>query len=290
MRNAAFVAFALLGTIASAQNSTTPQMGGWGAASSYNMLYKPESEVTITGTVTGVAETNSPAQGMTPVTTILVKSPNGGTSTVDLGPTWYLNNLGTPVKLNDTVSITGSKVTLNDRSFIMARMVSKGTHGLYLRERSGFPLWVVARGPLPPTTPKNSGGVLHHGGIDADVKAYVPVSPPQANNATQPTQTISGSVQGMSTVTNPQTGQAESVMLVNTPNGVMSLDLGPQWFAQQQAYPFATGNTVVAQASPYFQLPNSPTQIFIANPLTYGNQVFMFRTPSGYPVWSPFGP
>src|SRR4051812_10940306 len=102
MRTIALLPALALLAIASAQQSTTPQMGGWGAASSYNMLYKPETEVTIEGRVIGVAETQAPAQGMTPVTTILVKSPNGGTSTVDLGPSWYLNNLQTPVKINDT--------------------------------------------------------------------------------------------------------------------------------------------------------------------------------------------
>ena len=151
-------------------------------------------------------------------------------------------------------------------------------------------MWVAARGPLAPISPRQNTSILRHGGIDANVKAYVSLTPPQTNNATTPTQTISGNVQQMTTVTNPQTGVPETVLLVDTPRGVVSVDLGPQWYTQQQGFAFNPGGAVMAQTSPYFQLPNSPTPIYIANGLTYGNQVFMFRNSLGYPVWSPYGP
>src|SRR2546421_21583 len=160
MRKIALLLASALVAVASAQTTTTPPMGGWGAASTYNMLYSPDTEVTLNGRVIGAIETQAPTQGMTPVTTILVKSANGGTSTVDLGPSWYLNNLRTPVKVGDTVQVTGSKVELSGRSFIMARRVAKGSHTLYLRETNGFPLWVAARGPLAPTSPRQNTGIF----------------------------------------------------------------------------------------------------------------------------------
>ena len=36
-------------------------LGGWGSNSAYNLAYNPNSEVTLTGKVTGVVETESPA-------------------------------------------------------------------------------------------------------------------------------------------------------------------------------------------------------------------------------------
>jgi len=289
MRTTAILAALAVVATAAAQTTTTTQMGGWGAASTYNMLYKAENEVSVGGKIIGYVETKAPALGMTPVTTILIKSANGGVSTVDLGPAWYLNNLGIPIHIGDTVDVTGAKAVISDRSFVMARTVSKNGRTLYLREKNGFPLWVASRGPLPPTSAKENPGILRHGGIDANLPVYAPVPPLQANSNV-PVQTINGTVQNMATVTNPQTGQQETVLLVNTPQGVVSVDVGPQWYSQQQGFAFNPGANVVAQATPYFQVPNSPTPIYIANGLTYGNQVFMFRNSMGYPVWSPYGP
>lgn len=274
---------------------STSTMDGWAAGSAYNMLYNASSEVTFNGRVTGVVATQAPAQGMTPVVTALVRSPNGGTSAVDLGPDWYISHLGRPVGVGDEVAVTGSKVYLNGRTFIIARKVVRGNRVLYLREASGFPMWIASRGHVDVTsnTPRTPGTVTTEP-TDLITNRVVVSNPPPDNGTTTNQQTavktINGSVNKITTLTNPQTGQVDTVVLVNTPNGVVSVDLGPQWYMQQQNLALPNGTDVAVQAAPpVFQLPNSATPIYVANGLSYGNNVMVFRNSLGFPVWAPFG-
>lgn len=288
---------------AGAIQQTADVMSGWGANSAYNRLYNPKTEVSITGTVTGIMDGQSPMNGMTPATSILVKAGNGGVATVDLGPTWFLSHQNQKLAIGDRVSVTGSKVFVDNKSLILARKVTKSGRVAYLREIDGFPMWVAVR---TGEVNNNLTAAVNNGQAAASPMGPVPVAntpPVNANsavasnansntNTTQTVQTINGTLQKTVTVNNPQTGVPETYALVNTPQGVVQVDLGPQWFIQQQGINWGNGGPVVVQGTPGVQAiqtaPGAPP-IYIANGMTYGNQVMVFRGPNG-PVWSPFGP
>src|SRR5688572_15777119 len=84
--------FVLVASCASAmpQRVAVRGSGGWGAAAPFNMLYNQGSVVNFEGKVIGI-ERSAPMPGMEVSVAALVKSSNGGTSTVDLGPAWYVD-------------------------------------------------------------------------------------------------------------------------------------------------------------------------------------------------------
>ena len=58
-----------------------------------------------------------------------------------LGPSWYLDEKKFAVKAGDTVSVTGSKVTLNNQPALIAREVRVNSTTLKLRDDQGLPVW-----------------------------------------------------------------------------------------------------------------------------------------------------
>src|SRR5579859_1499587 len=92
-------------SVATAQtNSTKSYTNGWDADSGYNKLYSKATEVTFSGSVVGLVD-SPPLTSMGSATTILVKSKNGGTSTVDLGPTWFIQHQNMKIGLKDEVTV-----------------------------------------------------------------------------------------------------------------------------------------------------------------------------------------
>jgi hypothetical protein len=270
---------------AQTQDASLP-MGGWGMNSVYNRLYDPNAVITFSGKVIGVVDSESPAQGMTPVSSLLVRNKNGGTATVDLGPSWFLTHQQTKLKLNDRVQVTGSKVFLNNRSFIVARKVVKGSRVLYLRELTGFPMWIAVRGSSTVAMNRPST-VTTTNPSRRDIVG--PVVNQNARSAVNPDtgQSLNGTVQQVLTVPNGQTGEPSSVLVVNTPQGLMNIDLGPQWYIQQQNMPLLPGNVVFLNGVRPIQIPGSPTPIYVTNDVGFNNQVMVLRT-GGYPVWNPW--
>ncbi|HEY3783621.1 MAG TPA: hypothetical protein VGL56_21260 [Fimbriimonadaceae bacterium] len=288
---ALYAGIAVLATLAGAQTQTGVQkMGGWSSSSSYNQLYNPKQETTFSGKIVGISDV-TPSKTMSAAATILVKSKNGGTSAVDLGPAWFIDNQRTKLHVNDEVKVTGVKTSLNNRSFYIARKVIRGNHALYVREVSGFPIWVALRDHPDEVGP---GAVAFNLGIGANeavstagpVALAVPPPPPTVETTPKPTDTadvktpINGTVSQVFTAQNPQTGQMEQYVMVSTPNGPVNVDLGPQWYMQQQPISFSAGNNISVQGVPYnstYVLPNNGHPIYLANGLNYGNQFMIFR-------------
>jgi len=231
---------------------------------------------------------------MSSATTILVKNKNGGAATVDLGPSWFVQHQQAKVKLGDKVSVTGSKVALNGRSFILARKVVEGNKALYLREVNGFPMWVATRGHVDVLGPSAGKYKLDLGvGESASSKGPVALArpaPPDVDVQPEqpPIRTLNGTLQQMTTITDPKTGQPETFIVVNTPQGTVNVDLGPQWFIQQQAMNWTPGGNVVVNAvPPVVTIPNGGNPIYLANTLSYGNQYMVLR-PDGITIWNPW--
>jgi hypothetical protein len=102
------------------------------------MLYNPQTVTTVSGQVEKLEEL-SMGRNMA-FREVLLKTDQGSLK-VHLGPAWYLDEKKFAVQVGDTVSATGSQVTLNNQPALIAREVTvKGTT-LKLRDDQGLPLW-----------------------------------------------------------------------------------------------------------------------------------------------------
>ena len=64
------------------------------------------------------------------------------TVAVQLGPTWYIDKQTPRIQPNDTIKVTGSRVTVDGRPLIVAAVVTKGNEFLKLREATnGVAVW-----------------------------------------------------------------------------------------------------------------------------------------------------
>jgi hypothetical protein len=63
------------------------------------------------------------------------------TIAVQLGPAWYVNKQTPRIEANDTITVTGSRLTLDGRTAIVAANVTKGNELLKLRDDNGVPVW-----------------------------------------------------------------------------------------------------------------------------------------------------
>ena len=68
---------------------------------------------------------------------------------VHLGPSWYVEKQTPQIEANDTITVTGSRVTLDGKPAIIAAHVKKRIEVLKLRDENGIPVWERA-GPGNP--------------------------------------------------------------------------------------------------------------------------------------------
>jgi hypothetical protein len=101
-------------------------------------LYNPQAVTTVTGQVEKLEEL-SMGRNMA-FREVLLKTDQGSLK-VHLGPGWYLDEKKFVVKAGDTVSATGSKVTLDNQPVLIAREVTVNGTTLKLRDEQGVPLW-----------------------------------------------------------------------------------------------------------------------------------------------------
>jgi hypothetical protein len=107
--------------------------------------YDPKTEVTLTGSVEAVDRAqyaNMPRMGIH----LILKTGNE-TTEVHLGPAAFVDRKMTFEK-DDTVQITGSKVTMMGKTVVIAREIKKGNEVLKLRDENGVPLWSRGRMPI----------------------------------------------------------------------------------------------------------------------------------------------
>jgi len=63
------------------------------------------------------------------------------TISVQLGPSWYIENQDVKIEAKDKVEVKGSRITFDGKPAIIAAEVKKGDEVLKLRDDNGFPLW-----------------------------------------------------------------------------------------------------------------------------------------------------
>ena len=60
---------------------------------------------------------------------------------VQLGPAWYIDKQTPRLEANDTITVIGSRLTMDGRSAIVAADITKGNELLKLRDDNGMPVW-----------------------------------------------------------------------------------------------------------------------------------------------------
>jgi hypothetical protein len=121
------------------------QGAGWGQGSPYGRLYDPETVETVSGEITGV-EKLTPAGGKSRGVHITLKTDQGETLPVHLGPEFYVDRQTVSLQKGDKVQVRGSRITFQGKPAIIAAEVTKGGQTLYLRDANGVPAWAGPRG------------------------------------------------------------------------------------------------------------------------------------------------
>jgi hypothetical protein len=117
--------------------------GGWGPGTQYNRMYDPKSIETFSGEVTSV-DRITPFKGMVGGVHMNVKT-DKETISVQLGPSYYLENQDVKIAAKDKVEVKGSRISFGGKPAIIAAEVKKGDDVLKLRDDAGFPLWIAWR-------------------------------------------------------------------------------------------------------------------------------------------------
>ena len=115
---------------------------GAGLLSASNVVaqrnYDPKTVETIQGNVVSVEKT--PSKGRAYGIHLILQT-DKETIPVHLGPGWYVEKQTPRIEPNDTVTITGSRVTVGGKRAIIAAQVKKGKDILKLRDENGIPMW-----------------------------------------------------------------------------------------------------------------------------------------------------
>ncbi len=117
--------------------------GGWGAGSPYGRTYNPKTVETIGGEVISV-EKITPLKGMGQGVHLVLKAEKEAIS-VHLGPVWFLENQDVKIEPKDRIEVTGSRVTLEGKTVLIAAALKKGDATLKLRDQNGIPVWSGGR-------------------------------------------------------------------------------------------------------------------------------------------------
>jgi hypothetical protein len=101
--------------------------------------YDPKTVETAQGKVISVEKTSPPAHPGYGVH-LMLKTPNE-TIAVHLGPAWFWQKQKMQIAVNDVISVTGSRVTMDGKPTIITAEIKKGDEVVKLRDRNGLPVW-----------------------------------------------------------------------------------------------------------------------------------------------------
>lgn len=268
MRRVLVAFFALATVPAVAQQLAIYGSGGYGFDSPYSRLYNPNTVIRFTGKVTGKTK-GSPMSNTGESMRIIMKASNGGSTLVEVGPSWYVAQQPMRINVGDRLTIVGSKVMLDNRGTVMASQITKGRSGMVLRDANGTPYWAGSR---VATT-----GVA----VDTQTPAQrVPVLPLDAN---RPIYAAPGVLNGTIDHFNIQNGQV--FMIMDIGGNPTNVYLGPLWYLQRQDVVLSPGDAVTVNVL----TPLSGGQGYVyAQTLTNGSTTLMLRNNTGTNMWAPW--
>jgi hypothetical protein len=106
-------------------------------------FYNPQTVTTIKGQVESLETLSGMGRrgGRGMMHRRVVLKTDQGRIIVHLGPTWYVTEEKLPLKVGATLEVTGSKVTRNGKTVIVAREAKTDGKTLTLRDEQGLPVW-----------------------------------------------------------------------------------------------------------------------------------------------------
>jgi hypothetical protein len=239
---------------AAAQEVKIVGSGGYGMEALYTKAYDKSRQITYTGRVSGKVVA-APESGMSESVSLVLKTPNGGTSHVELGPSWYVASQVADIDIGDKVKVIGSKVKMGDGYVVLARqVVAPDGEVLTMRDLGGAPYWAYNRTgvTLPTRIPASAvrGKVVRRNTFNRDGVVY---------------------------------GGYE----VQTDNGLVNVLTAPEWYDRRQDFAFSPGNyiTVVGEG---VSVPAGPYTV-VADTI-YGPGAAIILTQNGVPFYQNFGP
>lgn len=159
-RNRSLVLAGVGMTILLAALPAKSQMGLGGGC--HSRFYDPATEATIHGVVQGMQNSSYPCRRYGVQVTV---EANKKTCDVRLGPAFFLSENTFSLVKGDKVSVTGSQLSYQGTTVLIAREIGKDGKTLTLRDPQGFPAWAGwARGGRN-GGPRCSGG---RGGPDCE--------------------------------------------------------------------------------------------------------------------------
>lgn len=102
----------------------------------------------VPGTITGKVKqvmTETLAEGMYPGMAVLVDSKERGQVHVHLGPVWFLERQEFDLAPGDEVVIQGQCQKSDGKFKVVASVLTKGDHSLFLRDSQNTPYWEAWR-------------------------------------------------------------------------------------------------------------------------------------------------
>jgi hypothetical protein len=116
---------------------------GWEKGSPYNKKFDESTVQTITGKVIKVDRDLHPLTEMAPGFAAVIRTKKGEEIQVQVGPIWFTSfyKQKWDIKPGDTVTITGSRVKIDNKDVIMASHGEKGKLKMTVRGKHGVPIW-----------------------------------------------------------------------------------------------------------------------------------------------------
>ncbi|HZR81621.1 MAG TPA: DNA-binding protein [Candidatus Binatia bacterium] len=124
-------------------------------------MYDPKTVESVAGEVVKVERVAwEQGRGKGMGVHLVVKTDQGETIPVHLGPAWYVDKQDVKIAPNDHIQVKGSRITFHGKPVILAAEVKDGDRTLVLRNDAGIPAWSRGggggrggrRGTAPPPT------------------------------------------------------------------------------------------------------------------------------------------
>jgi hypothetical protein len=114
-----------------------------GSKNQDRQVYNPQTVTTVQGQVEDLGGYGMQGWRVTPGMAIqgLVLKTSNGNLIINLGPPWYVRKQGFTLQKGDTLEVTGSKVTKDEKTVLLAAEVKKDGQTLKVRDEKGAPLF-----------------------------------------------------------------------------------------------------------------------------------------------------
>jgi DNA/RNA endonuclease YhcR with UshA esterase domain len=240
---------------------TTAQQPSW---QQIGPQYDRGSEMTVSGTVQSIKQQGSDKMGKG--THAMVRADDGRIMDVYLGPKDYLQQQNLKLRSGDKVTLTGARTSVNGRSMVVAREITKDNQLVTLRTAEGMPAWEPqAARTGQPQAERMAGEEVYDRAAET---------------------TIRGTVEDVTTFSRPGM-EARQHAVVRTDDGKrITVQLGPPDWMSQQKYNIKRGDQIeVTGARVKFGADDS----ILAREVRVGNRSFTLRNAEGQPQWPQAG-